>query len=181
MQRAREDPGRFRKGISGTCSSQATSARSFHRAPGMEATHPLPRGFAGADFRLGMRSQAPPNLRCCREATEGYNASGPNYLICLQLPDLAVELVGAANPFSRFRAAGPTGLRASLSKWGSSFEDRKARINSERRPEDSRRRKLQKTGDKGREAGFRSHPESRRLNVCVANQQFHGNPGDFTL
>ena len=148
----------------------------------MEAKHPFPRGFPGADFRLGMRSQAPPNLRCCREATGGYNASGPNYLICLQLPVLAVESVGAANTISRFRAAGPAGLHASLSMWGSSFEDRKARTNSERRSEDSRnRREIQKKGDGGREAGIRSHPESRRLNVCVAHQQFHGNPGDFTL
>jgi hypothetical protein len=164
--------------MSGICSSQPTSARSFHSIRRMETKHPLPRGFPGAGFRLGTRSQAPPKLRSCPEPAEGYNAAGPKYLICLQLPALTVESEGLVSAHSRIRAAGPLGLRAPLSKWGLSSEDGKARINKkgDHRTRGNRR-ELQKTGDSGREVGFQGHPVSCRQNVCAAHHHFEGNQG----
>jgi len=148
----------------------------------MRTKHPLPRGLPEADSRLGMRIQAPQNMWSCPEATEGYNAFGPNFLICLQLPALVVESDGPVKAFSRIRAAGPAGLRAPLPKWGLPLmtegpdQIRKEIRTLEDTDESSRRRA---TG--GREAGFQGRPASSRLNVCAAHQQFHGNPGDFTL
>lgn len=163
-------------------SSQSTSARSFHRAWRMETKHPLPRGFPGANFRLGMRSQAAPDLRSCPEPTKGYNASGPKYLICLRLPASTVELEGLVSAFPRIRAAGPTGLRAPLSKWGFSSEDRKTRTNQKGDQKTrGNRRELQNTGDRVREAGSQSHPASSRHNVCAAHRHFEGNQGNLNF
>jgi len=164
-----------------TCRDRPTPARSFHGRRKMRTGHPLPRGFPGAESRPGMRSQAPPRLWFLPEAREGYTPDAPKYEMCLQLPAFSGRLDSSVNALFRIRAAGPKGLCAPLSKWGS-FSDEKAHTNEKGDPEDSSEStKTPENGRLGRGTRCQGRSAPGRRNVCAAHQQIHGNPGDFTL